>query len=350
MIRCERFGEAEDDTPLELYTLTNRNGIAARITTYGGTLVSLHTPDRHGVFADVVLGFDEPAAYLAEHPYFGSLIGRYANRIRGGRFTLDGVTCQLPINDGGNHLHGGPEGFHTVNWRARPFETVGEAGITLEYFSPDGEQGYPGNLRAEVRYTLSDADELRIDYTATTDAPTIVNLTNHAYFNLDGSETILEHVLTLAASRYLPIDASRVPTGEARSVAGTAFDFRTPTAIGARIENDDVQLRYAGGYDHNWVLDGCDDAFAAEVYAPGSGRRMRVHTTQPGAQFYSGKLLDGTVRGKAGRAYARHAGFCLEPQHFPDSPNQPDFPSTRLAPGEQYRESTRYRFSASEVI
>jgi aldose 1-epimerase len=345
--RCERFGEAADGSPLELYTLINRNGLAARIATYGGTLVSLHTPDRDGVLADVVLGFDDPAPYLAEHPYFGSLIGRFANRIRGGRFTLGGTTYQLPRNNGENHLHGGPGGFHTVNWRASASEAAGEASLTLTHSSRDGDQGYPGNVQVEVRYTLSDDDELRLDYAATTDAPTVLNLTNHSYFNLDGSKTILEHVLTLAASRYLPVDESVVPTGEMRSVAGTPFDFTTPTAIGARIDGDDVQLRHGRGYDHAWVLDHDDSGIAAEVYAPLSGRRMRVHTTQPGLQFYSGNLLDGTVRGKGGQAYPQNAGFCLETEHFPDSPNQPAFPSTVLAPGQVYRTATRYCFTAT---
>jgi aldose 1-epimerase len=345
VIRCDVVGDAADGSPFELYTIANGNGLVARIATYGATLVSLHTPDRSGALADIVLGFDDPLAYQAEHPYLGSTIGRYANRIRAGRFTLAGTTHQLPRNDGGNHLHGGPKGFHTVNWRARSLERPGVAAVMLTHFSRGDEQGYPGNLQAEVRYTLTDDDVLTVDYTATTDAPTIVNLTNHAYFNLDGSDTILGHVLTLKASHYLPVDAGLVPTGEARTVSGTAFDFTAPAAIGAHIAADDPQLRYARGYDHTWVLDDTENCFAAEVCAPRSGRRMRVHTSQPGVQMYSGNFLDGGLAGKAGRRYSRHAGFCLEPQHFPDSPNQPGFPKTLLLPGETYHEWTHYCFS-----
>ena len=344
MIGCERFGTAADGTPLELYTLSNHNGLVARIASHGGTLVSLHTRDRDGVPGDVLLGFDDPSAYLAEHPYFGSLIGRYANRIRRGRFTLDGVAYELPQNDGGNHLHGGPRGFHTVNWRAEASEDHGEPSVRLTHVSKDGESGYPGNLHVEVRYTVTDRDELTLDYTATADATTIVNLTNHAYFNLECSGSILGHELVVNASRYLPVDASMIPTGELCSVTGTPFDFTTPAAIGARLGCDDEQLRRAKGYDHTWVLD--DAAFAAEVYAPLSGRRMRVLTTQPGVQIYSGNLLDGTVEGKRGEIYRRHRAFCLETHHFPDSPNQPGFPSTTLVPGDVYRQSSRYCFSA----
>jgi aldose 1-epimerase len=344
VIGCERFGTAADGSPLELYTLTNSHGLVAKIATHGGTLVSLHTPDRDGALGDVLLGFDEPSAYLAEHEYFGTLIGRYANRIRNGRFTLDGVAYELPRNNGGNHLHGGPRGFHTVNWRAEAGAKDGEPAVTLTHVSEDGDAGYPGTVHVEVRYTLTDANELTLDYTATTDAATIVNLTNHAYFNLECAGTILGHELIVKASRYLPVDASLIPTGELRSVTGTAFDFTTSAAIGAHLASGDEQLRHAGGYDHTWVLD--EGSLAAEVYAPRSGRRMRVHTTQPGVQMYSGNFLDGTVRGKRGERYFRNTGFCLETQHFPDSPNQPAFPSTVLVPGEVYRESTRYGFSA----
>lgn len=346
MIRCEPFGAASDATPVELYTLTNGNGLEARISTYGGTLVSLRTPDRHGALGDIVLGFDELTPYLGTHPYFGSLIGRYANRIRAGRFTLNGATYRLPQNDGENHLHGGPQGFHTVVWRGEPADAPDGPSLMLSYLSASGEQGYPGNLHVQVRYTLTEADELRLDYSATADAPTVVNLTNHTYFNLAGSGTILAHVLTLAAGRYLPVDAALIPTGELRGVAGTPFDFTAPTPIGARIDADAEQLRYAQGYDHTWVLDAGADTCAAEVLEPQSGRRMRVYTTQPGVQIYSGNFLDGSLRGKGERPYPKHAGFCLETQHFPDSPNQPRFPSTVLVPGNVYRESTRYCFSA----
>jgi aldose 1-epimerase len=346
-ICSEHFGTTADGASVELYTLTNRNGLEARIATYGGTLQALRTPDRDGVFADVVLGFDTLAPYLGDHPYFGSLIGRYANRIRGGAFTLDGVQYRLPCNDGENHLHGGPRGFHTVVWQALACD--GEnASLALRYCSPDGEQGYPGQLDVEVRYTLTDANALVLDYSAGADAPTILNLTNHAYFNLAGAGTIHDHVLTLAAERYLPVDSSLVPTGELRAVRGTPFDFTQPMPIGGRLTADDEQLRHASGYDHNWVLEknGGAETYAAEVYDPSSGRRMSVHTTQPGVQIYSGNFLDGTMRGKNGVPYDKHAGFCLETQHFPDSPNQPAFPSTVLRPGEVYRERTQYCFSA----
>jgi aldose 1-epimerase len=347
-IRSEHFGTTADGASVELYTLTNPNGLEARIATYGGTLQSLRTPDRDGAFADVVLGFDTLAPYLGDHPYFGSLIGRYANRIRGGAFALDGVQYRLPCNDGANHLHGGPRGFHTVVWQAQADEE-GES-LTLRYRSADGDEGYPGALEVEVRYTLADANALVLDYTARADAPTILNLTNHAYFNLAGAGTIHDHVLELAAERYLPVDASLVPTGELRAVRGTPFDFTRRTPMGERLGTNDEQLRHARGYDHNWVLDknGGGETFAAEVSEPSSGRRMTVHTTQPGVQIYSGNFLDGTVRGKNGVAYEKHAGFCLETQHFPDSPNQPAFPSTVLRPGEVYRERTRYCFSVAD--
>jgi aldose 1-epimerase len=303
----------------------------------------MRVPDRMGTFGDVVLGFDSVSAYTSEHPYFGSIIGRFANRIARGRLTLGGKKYSLPVNDGVNHLHGGPAGFHRALW------TVADAArnsLTLTHSSPDGEQGYPGNLDVQVRYTLTDANELRIDYTARTDALTVVNLTNHAYFNLACGGTILPHVLQVLASSYLPVDSGRIPLGKPVSVAGTPFDFTSAQAIGSRIDEPDDQLIIGSGYDHTWVLDSGGGAMsgAAELYDRVSGRTMTVYTTQPGLQIYSGNFLNSTVRGKAGVAYSRHAGVCLETQHFPDSPNQPAFGSTELAPGQLYRQSTIYRF------
>ena len=347
-IRSEHFGTTRDGLPVELYTLTNRRGLEARVATYGGTLVSLLVPDAQGAFSDVVLGFDTLEPYLADHPYFGSVIGRYANRIREGTFTLGGRQYQLPTNDKTNHLHGGPHGFHTMMWKPEPLVTQQGPALKLRRRSVDREEGYPGALSVEVRYTLTHDDELVLDYTASCDAPTIVNLTNHAYFNLAGRGSIENHVLRLAAARFLPVDSTLVPTGELRPVGGTAFDFTAGRPIGERLRSDDEQLRHAGGYDHNWVLDaaGPGERFAAEVHEPASGRRMIVHTTQPGVQIYSGNFLDGTIAGKNGVPYEKHAGFCLETQHFPDSPNQPTFPSTVLTPGEVYRHTTRYAFTA----
>jgi aldose 1-epimerase len=336
-----------DDRSVELYLLSSSNGFEARIATYGGTLVSLRVPDRAGVCGDVVLGFDSLAPYLGDHPYFGSLIGRHANRIARGRFTLDGRSYTLPVNDGTNHLHGGPRGFHKVLWHVEQ-TTSHPAQLTLSYLSGDGEEGYPGNLHVEVRYTLTDASELRLDYRAHTDAPTIVNLTNHTYFNLAGTGTILDHSLQVRASRYLPLDATRIPVGAASPVDGTAFDFTSPQPIGLRIDHPNEQLRLGPGYDHTWVLDKHPGELtcAAELYDPLSGRVMAIHTTQPGLQVYSGNFLDGTISGKGGHRYQKHAGVCLETQHFPDSPNQPAFPSTRLAPGEVFEHTTVYRFGA----
>jgi aldose 1-epimerase len=345
-IRSGVFGTRADGTHIELYTLTNTAGLEARVMTYGGTLVSLRVPDRAGKLGDVVLGFDSLQPYLAEHPYFGSLIGRYANRIAHGRFTLDGRTYTLACNDGPNHLHGGPHGFHTAMWRAHA-EDNEIAQLALSYSSHDGEEGYPGNLDVEVRYALTDANELRLDYKATTDAPTIVNLTNHVYFNLAGQGTILEHVLRVHASRYVPLDQTRIPLGVPAPVAGTPFDFTTPQRLGARIHDAHGQLRIGPGYDHCWVLDkrAGEMTVAAELFDPATGRVMTVRTTQPGLQVYSGNFLDGTLRGKGGVAYPTHAGMCLETQHLADSPNQPTFPSTRLAPGDVFQHSTIYGFS-----
>lgn len=341
----EMFGLTRDGSTIDRYTLVNANGLSAAIITYGGTLTSLRVPDRSGVLSDVVLGFDTLAPYLDEHPYFGSLIGRYGNRIAGGRFELNGATCTLACNDGPNHLHGGPGGFHRRIWKAKP--STDRQSLELSYLSRDGEEGYPGNLAVTVVYTLTNQDELRIDYTATTDQETVINLTNHAYFNLAGAGDILSHELELAASHFLPIDRTLIPLGELRPVRNTPLDFTTATAIGARIAAADEQIRHAQGYDHTWVLDKPAGTlgFAARLYDPGSGRVMEVHTTEPGIQFYAGNLLDGSLIGKADQRYAKHGGLCLEAQHYPDSPNQPQFPSTVLRPGATYRQTTSYRFS-----
>jgi aldose 1-epimerase len=340
----DEFGKTAAGQLIERYSLANANGVEAAIMTYGGTLAGVRAPDRHGALADVVLGFDTLAPYLGDHPFFGALVGRYGNRIANGRFSLDGAEYTLPINNGPNHLHGGPNGFHRQIWRAEEQAS----GVALSYFSRDGEEGYPGNLSVMVVYSLDDQNQLRIDYTATTDRPTVVNLTNHAYFNLAGGGDVLGHQMQLAASRFVPVNANLIPLGELRAVAGTPMNFTAPAAIGARIASDDEQLHRAlDGYDHTWVLDKAPGelAFAARVFEPASGRVLETYTTQPGVQFYSGNFLDGSVRGKGGQAYAKHAGLCLETQHFPDSPNQPQFPTTVLRPGETYHHVTVYRFS-----
>ena len=317
--------------------------------TYGGTLVSLRAPDRDGRVADVVLGFEALAQYLSGHPFFGALVGRFCNRIAGGRFRLNGVEYALALNDPPNHLHGGPQGFDKVVWRAAPRAGAGDPALELAYLSHDGEEGYPGNLDVAVVYTLTADHGLRMDYRATTDRDTVVNLTNHSYFNLSGAGDTLAHEIRMPAERFLPIDGNLIPTGERRPVSGTPMDFTRPTAIGAGIHADDQQLRLAsGGYDHTWVLDKDAGALglAAEVYDPSSGRVLEVFTTQPGVQFYTGNFLDGSLVGRDGCTYHKHDGFCLETQHFPDSPNQPDFPSTTLRPGDVYRQTTIFRLSA----
>jgi aldose 1-epimerase len=346
----EPFGKTDRGEAVSVYTLKNAHGITLRVMDYGGIIVSLEVPDRHGHLDDVVLGYDSLAGYLRSSPYFGALIGRYGNRIAHGRFTLDGKTYTLAQNNGPNHLHGGVKGFDKVVWAVTPFEHPDSVGLVLRYTSPDGEEGYPGTLRTTVTYTLTNANELIFDYAATTDRATPVNLTQHSYFNLagDGKGDILGHVVTLNADRFTPVDSTLIPTGELKSVAGTPFDFRTPTPIGARIDQDDMQLRYGPGYDHNFVLnksgDAHDPTFAARVYEPGSGRVMEISTTEPGLQFYSGNFLDGTLHGKKGVVYQRRSGFAMETQHFPDSPNKPTFPSTTLRPGESYHSRTIYTF------
>lgn len=342
-IQRERFGTTKEGRDVYLYQLTNRNGSVARITDYGGIVTALLVPDRNGKLRDVVLGFGTLEGYLAGHPYFGALIGRYGNRIAGGRFELNGTAYKLAINDGKNHLHGGIVGFDKVVWKGKEVRESAATGVELTYLSRDGEEGYPGNLSVTVVYELTDQNELKITYKAATDAATPVNLTYHGYFNLDGEGTpdMLDEQMTIMADRFTPVSSDLIPTGEIKEVRGTVLDFTAPHPIGERIR--DVK----GGYDHNYVLNkkGGEPELAARVYAPGSGIVMEVLTTEPGMQFYSGNFLDGTLKGKTGKAYGRHSGFCLEAQHYPDSPNHPDFPSTILHPGEIYRQTTVYRFS-----
>lgn len=338
------FGSTNDGTPVEHFLLRSDSGVEAEILSYGGTLAALRAPDRSGMVGDVVLGFDSLAPYLGFHPHLGSLVGRYANRIAGGCFHLSEHAYTLACNSGIHHLHGGPGGFHRKVWQAQPYETPDGPAIALNYVSPDGEEGYPGNLRVTVRYTLA-GNELRIAYTARTDQETVVNLTNHAYFNLAGSGDILGHMLEIPASHVVAVDSSLIPTGKLRSVTGTPLDFRTSTTIGARINNDDEQLRYAGGYDHTWVIDKTPDelGLAARLSDPASGRVLEVLTTEPGIQFYAGNMMEGGLVGRGDQHYMPHSGLCLEAQHFPDSPNQPGFPSTTLLPGATYRQTTIYR-------
>jgi len=346
----QSFGRTPDGKAVDLYILTNHNGVEAAITNYGGIVVWLKVPDRKGNLGDVVLGYDNVDGYVVDKSFFGALIGRYGNRIAHGKFVLNGKTYTLAQNDGENHLHGGIRGFNKVLWNAKEISSKEGPALQLEYLSKDGEEAYPGNLSVKVVYTLTEQNELKVEYSATTDKDTVVNLTQHSYFNLAGAGTgdILQHELTLVASRFTPIDATLIPTGELRNVEGTPMDFRKSTAIGARIEKDDEQLKFGKGYDHNWVLDSGGSAapsLAAKVYEAQTGRTMEVWTTEPGIQFYSGNFLDG-VHGKGGKVYARRNGFCLETQHFPDSPNHPNFPSTVLKPGQKYHTVTIYKFSA----
>jgi aldose 1-epimerase len=345
------FGTTRAGQQVEEFTFSNTNGITVKAITYGGIITSLETPDREGRMADIVLGFDSLPPYETQNPYFGAIIGRYGNRIEHGSFTIDGETFQLPTNDGPNSLHGGDVGFDKVVWSAEPFERATERGVVFTYTSPDGEQGYPGTLQATVTYTLTDANELFFDYHATTDRATPVNLTQHSYFNLGGagSGSILDHELMIAAAGFTPVDSTLIPTGEIRPVEGTPFDFRTPTAIGARIDADDEQIARGPGYDHNFVLERTGDGLelAARLADPASGRTMEIRTTEPGIQFYSGNFLDGTLTGKNGEVYERRSGLCLETQHFPDAPNEPSFPSTILRPVEEYRSRTVLAFGVA---
>lgn len=343
------FGKTPAGQEVEIIQLKNKSGMQADVMTYGATLVSLTAPDRNGVMADVVLGFDSLSSYVTQNPYFGSTIGRYGNRIGKGTFELNGVRYTLAVNNGANHLHGGIKGFDKVVWTVDQKESVGGKSLALRYVSNDGEEGYPGTLTVKVVYTLTDENELRIDYEATTDKPTVVNLTHHSYFNLAGagSGDILGHELFIDADRFTPVDSGLIPTGELRSVRGTPMDFTKPAVIGARINDAYEQIKKGGGYDHNWVLNNAQGSsgLAARAFEKSSGRVMEVLTTEPGLQFYSGNFLDGTLTGKGGRKYEHRFGFCLETQHFPDSPNEPKFPATTLNPGGVYKTSTVYRFS-----
>jgi aldose 1-epimerase len=348
-VQAEPFGQA-DGEQVELYTLRNRRGAEAKITNYGATIVSLKVPDRRGRFEDVLLGYDTLEGYRQSTFYMGPVIGRYANRIARGRFKLNGREYKLAVNNGENHLHGGLKGFDKVIWKARPMPTQSGAALELTYLSRDGEEGYPGNLSVRVLYTLTERNELRIDYFATTDRDTIVNLTNHAYFNLagQGSGDILKHNLLIYADHFTPADEKSIPTGELRSVAGTPFDFRRATPIGARIEQDDEQLKFGRGYDHTFVINGRAGTLrrAAVASDPSSGRVLEVWTTEPGVQLYTGNYLESAMAGKGGKTYGPRHGFCLETQHFPDSPNKPRFPTTVLRRGGRFNSTTIYKFSA----
>ncbi|HEY3287482.1 MAG TPA: aldose epimerase family protein [Gemmatimonadaceae bacterium] len=340
------FGTAPGGEAVDLITLTNAHGVELRAMTYGAIIVSLRVPDRTGQLGDVVLGYDSLAGYVKSSPYFGAVVGRYGNRIAKGKFALDGKTYTLAVNNGPNALHGGLKGFDKVVWSADTVRSAHGVGIKFRYLSKDGEEGYPGNLDATVTYTLTDNNEVEIGYEATTDKATPVNLTQHSYFNLAGKGDILAHVLTLNADRFTPVDSTLIPTGELAPVAGTPFDFTAPHAIGERIGADHQQLKYGGGYDHNFVLSRSDTGLtlAAVLKEPSTGRTLEVRTTEPGVQFYSGNFLDGTLTGKGGVVYQHRTGMCLETQHFPDSPNQKTFPSTILRPGETFRSKTVWTF------
>lgn len=345
----EPFGEMPDGKNVTLYTLKNKNGLTMGVINYGGIIVSLKAPDKNGTFEDVVLGFDSLSDYIKNNPYFGAIVGRFGNRIANAKFTLDGQEHTLAANDGANHLHGGIKGFDKVYWEIAVIDSLDQPSIKLSYVSPDGEEGYPGTLDVEVVYTLTNEDALQIDYTATTDKKTVLNLTQHSYFNLSGNmeEDILDDILMINADTFLPVNRTLIPTGELQPVENTPFDFTEPTAIGARINDEHTQIAYGGGYDHCWVLNEEVDLEnpAATVYDSTSGRFMEVFTTEPGIQFYAGNFLDGSNAGKGGTAYGKRSGLCLETQHFPDSPNQPEFPSVELNPGETYETTTIYKFS-----
>lgn len=339
-------GTTTNGQKITQYTLTNTNGCQVKIINYGAIITAITVPDRTGQIADVVLGNSSLQGYECASAYFGAVVGRYGNRIRNGQFTLNAHTYTLATNNGPNHLHGGLQGFDKVVWHAETSEST--QSVHLTHISPNGHEGYPGTLTARVTYTLASNNALKIQYHATTDHPTVVNLTNHSYFNLAGSGTIVDHTLTLNASHFTPVDNTLIPTGELRPVAQTPMDFTTPTRIGDRIDAPDEQIRYGGGYDHNWVVDNWDQSLReiATVHDPKSGRVLIVSTTEPGVQFYTGNFLDGSIVGKNNQTYGKRSGFCLETQHFPNSPNQPNFPSTVLTPGETYHSETTYTFSA----
>ncbi|MHA6575540.1 aldose epimerase family protein [Pseudomonas yamanorum] len=348
------FGKTNDGTAVEQYVLRNSHGVQATVITYGAVLQSLKVPDKHGQFADVVLGFDNVQGYQAGTAFFGATIGRFGNRLAKGAFELDGKRYQVPLNDGPNSLHGGAQGFDKQVWKAQPVKQKDSVGVTLSYLSKDGEMGFPGNLKVDVTYSLNDKNELHIDYKATTDKPTVLNLTNHSYFNLAGAGNgdVLKQLATLHASHYTPVNSTLIPTGELAPVAGTPMDFLKPTAIGQHIKDDHPQLKFAepkqGGFDFNWVLDAKGDIgkLAADVRDPQSGRRLQLYTSEPGVQFYTSNFLDGSIKGKGGKPYAHWSAFTLETQHYPDGPNQPNFPSTRLDPGQTYTQNTVLKFSA----
>jgi aldose 1-epimerase len=348
-ITKQDWGSLPSGEQIDLYTLRDGDGMEAAITNYGGRLVTLKVPGRDGMFEDVVLGFDILAPYLRKNPFFGALAGRYANRIANGQFTLDGKTYTLAKNNGPNALHGGLKGFDKVAWRAAIKSSSNGSALELTYLSKDGEEGYPGNLTCTVTYALGSGNSLHIDFLAETDKKTVLNLTNHSYFNLAGHAhgSVVDHLVTINAAEFTPVNANLIPTGDLRAVDGTPFDFRRPTAIGARIDAKDEQIQLAKGYDHNFVTarSGPGPSLAARVHHPPSGRVMEVLSTQPGMQFYTGNHLEGEIAGKGGAIYRFRSGFCCETQHYPDSPNHPNFPSTELKPGERYQETTIFRFS-----
>ncbi|RPI23511.1 MAG: galactose mutarotase [Acidobacteria bacterium] len=349
-IQKSAFGKTSGGQNVDLYTLTNDNGMVVKVTNWGATIVSVQVPDRSGKNADVVLGYDNLDGYLADKAYLGCTVGRYGNRIAKGRFTLEGKEYKLALNDGENHLHGGLAGFNKKLWQANEVKAADGVAVQMHYVSKDGEEGYPGNLDVSVTFGLDNKNQVKIDYLATTDKTTVVNLTNHSYFNLlgDAAGNILGHEVTINADRFTPVNKTLIPTGELAPVAGTPMDFKQPKAIGARIDDKYEQLVFGRGYDHNWVVNqaGASPWLAAKVFEPKTGRVMEVLTAEPGIQFYTGNFLDGTIKGKKGVAYQHRYGLCLETQHFPDSPNQPKFPSTTLKPGAKYQTTTIYRFSA----
>jgi len=351
-ITSAEFGKMPDGQSVLIYTLVNSNGLKAKITEYGAALVSLEVPDREGKLADVILGYSSLEGYLNGDPFYGKTVGRFANRIGKGKFTLEGKEYTLPLNDGPNQLHGGKKGYHSVLWKSEIIEKDSFPAVKFTYHSPDGEEGYPGNLDVEVIYTWNDENSLVIDYKATTDQTTIVNLTHHSIFNLRGEcdGDILGHILTLNASNYTPVDSTLIPTGEILPVAGTPMDFTTPHMIGERINDDFAQLKLGKGYDHNWVVDRKDSSLilAATVLEPESGRVMKIYTTEPGIQFYSGNFITGKFVGKCGKPHMYRSGFALEAQHFPDSPNKPQFPSVVLKPGQVYTQKIVHNFSVEQ--
>lgn len=348
------FGQTADGEGIDLITLRNQQGIEIRLMTYGGIILSIKTPDRTGAVDDITLGYDTAAGYFRNSTYFGVLVGRYANRIAKAKFTLDGKTYTLPANNGVNSLHGGTTGWDQKVWKIErePFQNAGGVGVTLTLTSPDGDQGYPGEVKARVTYTLTDDSRLIVDYDATSNAPTVINMTQHTYFNLAGSKAtdVLGQELMINADKYTPVDDTLIPTGELAPVAGTPFDFKLATKIGARIDQNNEQLKRGKGYDHNWVLNRTGDGLSLAAIArdPGTGRTIEISTTEPGIQFYSGNFLDGSNVGKGGKVYGHRGGFCLETQHYPDSPNHPSFPSTVLRPGGRYTSQTVFKFGTDK--